>query len=149
MSAKFLENAWYAACWSDDVGQALFERTIIGESILLYRKRDGSAVAMGNACPHRFAPLDRGQLLDDVVECPYHGLRYDSSGACVHNPHGNGKVPQRARTSADTAHAIASRRARLRGEAEPGKGPVNLCPVERACQGWHALDIQAKQDSEA
>jgi vanillate O-demethylase monooxygenase subunit len=28
---------------------------------------------------------------------PYHGLRFDGSGACVHNPHGDGRVPQAAK----------------------------------------------------
>jgi vanillate O-demethylase monooxygenase subunit len=98
MSKPFLRNAWYVAAWSFEVKKALFERTIINESILMYRKLDGTAVAMSNACPHRFAPLHGGKLLGDIVECPYHGLQYDATGVCVHNPHGNGKVPARART---------------------------------------------------
>jgi phenylpropionate dioxygenase-like ring-hydroxylating dioxygenase large terminal subunit len=98
MSKPFLRNAWYVAAWSYEVGAELFERTIIGESILIFRKSDGTAVAMSNACPHRFAPLHLGKLENDVVECPYHGLRYDSTGHCVLNPHGNGKIPSRART---------------------------------------------------
>ncbi len=98
MSKPFLLNAWYVAAWSYEVKNELFERTIIGDSVLMYRKSDGTPVAMSNACPHRFAPLHRGKLDGDVVECPYHGLRYDSTGACVLNPHGNGKVPSRART---------------------------------------------------
>ena len=100
MSKPFLRNAWYVAAWSYEVEQALFERTIIGESILLFRKPDGTAVAMGNTCPHRFAPLHLGKLFDDVVECPYHGLRFNADGQCIHNPHGNGKIPSRARTTA-------------------------------------------------
>jgi vanillate O-demethylase monooxygenase subunit len=52
---------------------------------------------MGDVCPHRFASLSRGRLEDDVVECPYHGLRFDLKGACVFNPHGDGKIPERAR----------------------------------------------------
>ncbi|MGE0485322.1 MAG: Rieske 2Fe-2S domain-containing protein [Gammaproteobacteria bacterium] len=98
MSAKFLDNAWYAASWSDEVGQAPFERTIIGRSILFYRDGNGEALAFDNACPHRSAPLSMGRLVGDVIECPYHGLRFDRDGRCVHNPHGNGKIPARART---------------------------------------------------
>lgn len=37
MSKPFLKNAWYAAAWSYEVKKELFERTIIGESILFYR----------------------------------------------------------------------------------------------------------------
>ena len=98
MSKRFLENAWYAAAWSDEVGQALFERTIIDRSLLFYRDHNGEALAFDNACPHRSAPLSMGKLERDVVECPYHGLKFDRDGRCVFNPHGNGKIPSRART---------------------------------------------------
>ncbi len=97
MSTPFLDNAWYAAAWSDEVGQALFERTIIGRSVLFYRDPDNVAVALDNACPHRSAPLHMGKLHGDIVECPYHGLRFDREGRCVLNPHGSGKIPSRAR----------------------------------------------------
>ncbi len=95
---RFLDNAWYAASWSDEVGQCLFERTIIGRSVLFYRDQDGVALAFDNACPHRSAPLHLGKLHGDVVECPYHGLRFNREGQCIHNPHGNQKIPPRART---------------------------------------------------
>ena len=98
MSTKFLENAWYAAAWSDEVGQALFERSIIGRSILFYRDADDVAVALDNACPHRSAPLHLGKLHGDVVECAYHGLKFGPHGDCVHNPHGNQKIPPRMKT---------------------------------------------------
>jgi len=98
MSKPFLRNAWYVAAWDYEVEKALFERTIIGESILMFRKPDGVAVAMNNTCPHRFSPLNRGKLHGDIVECPYHGLRFNAEGKCVHNPHGEGKIPKKACT---------------------------------------------------
>src|SRR3990172_546653 len=36
-----------------------------------------------------------------------------------------------------------------RGEAEGGNGPVDRCPVERACQGRHAPGFRAQRDCEA
>ena len=100
MAKPFLKNAWYAAAWSYEVKKELFERTIIGESILFYRKENNQAVAINNTCPHRYSPLHMGVLMGDVVECAYHGLRYDSSGRCVHNPHGDGKIPEKMCTRA-------------------------------------------------
>ena len=100
MSKPFLKNAWYAATWSYEVKKELFERTIIGESILFYRKENNQAVAINNTCPHRYSPLHLGTLMGDVVECKYHGLRYDSTGRCVHNPHGDGKIPEKMCTRA-------------------------------------------------
>ncbi|WP_185640919.1 MULTISPECIES: hypothetical protein [unclassified Burkholderia] len=46
---QFLRNTWYCAGWGADLGQDdLVDRTILNESVLLYRKQDGSAVAIGN-----------------------------------------------------------------------------------------------------
>lgn len=65
-------------------------RTLLNEKVVLYRKQDGSGViALGNVCPHRFAPLDKGKLHGDMLACPYHGLQFAESGKCTHNPHGD------------------------------------------------------------
>jgi len=79
----FLMNAWYAASWSSDLRDQLLGRTILDLPILLYRDEAGTATAIGNRCPHRFAPLDRGRLTDGVIECGYHGIRFDRAGTCV------------------------------------------------------------------
>ncbi|WP_322086955.1 aromatic ring-hydroxylating dioxygenase subunit alpha [Burkholderia sp. BCC1999] len=95
---KFLRNTWYCAGWGADLGQTdLIDRTILNESVLLYRKEDGSAVAIGNRCPHRFAPLSSGCKKGDNVACPYHGLTFGPSGECVLNPHGDGAIPKAAK----------------------------------------------------
>jgi vanillate O-demethylase monooxygenase subunit len=58
---KLLKNTWYAAAWSRDVGSGFVTRDLLGEPVLLYRKHDGSPVAMIDRCPHRFAPLSMGK----------------------------------------------------------------------------------------
>lgn len=60
---------------------------------MLFRRLDGEAAAIADQCAHRFAPLSRGKLCGEHVECPYHGLRYDHAGTCVENPHGSGRIP--------------------------------------------------------
>ncbi|MCW6528629.1 aromatic ring-hydroxylating dioxygenase subunit alpha [Sphingomonas sp. MMSM20] len=84
--AAFLRNCWYMAAWSDEVGDALFRRRIIGEPILLYRKTDGEVAALTDRCSHRFAPLSMGELQGDCVRCPYHGLVFDNAGTCIASP---------------------------------------------------------------
>ena len=102
---SFVKNAWYVACWSDEVKAGeLFTRTLLDERVVFYRRADGTPVALRDRCPHRFIPLSMGRLRDDVVECGYHGLQFDSSGACVRNPHGDGRIPAAARVQAYTAH---------------------------------------------
>lgn len=94
---KALNDAWYVAAMAKEVdGTALFPRKLLGISVLIYRKQDGTAVAMQDRCPHRFAPLHLGKRVGDEVQCLYHGLRFDADGACTHSPHGDGHVPARA-----------------------------------------------------
>ncbi len=93
----FLRHAWYVAAWSRDIAETLLPRRLLDEPVLLYRRPDGRPVALADRCPHRFAPLHLGRLHEGVVECGYHGLRFDATGACVHNPHGDGRIPAAAR----------------------------------------------------
>lgn len=79
-------NAWYVAAWDAEVGRRLLARTICGQQMVLYRKRDGAAVALADACWHRLVPLSIGTLVDDEVRCGYHGLRFDGDGRCTHMP---------------------------------------------------------------
>ncbi len=90
----FVRNLWYVAAFTDEIGRTMMERTICNEPVLMYRRENGEAVAIGNRCPHRFAPLHMGKLIGDTVHCPYHGLVYDHQGQCVDNPHGKGIIPK-------------------------------------------------------
>ena len=85
----YLRNTWYVASWGDELRAGdLLARTICEQPIVLYRRLDGTPAAIVDQCAHRFAPLSRGRLCGERVECPYHGLRYDATGQCVENPHG-------------------------------------------------------------
>jgi vanillate O-demethylase monooxygenase subunit len=97
-SGTYLRNAWYVAAWSDDLADGqLLNRTILKEPIVLFRKSDGNVAALQDRCPHRFAPLHMGKIVNgDRVQCAYHGLEFNSSGACVKNPHGTKNIPPRA-----------------------------------------------------
>lgn len=93
----YLRNCWYTAALSDEIASdRMLGRTILGEPVVLFRRPDGGAAALVDRCPHRFAPLREGTLENGVIECPYHGLRFDSAGTCVHNPHGDQRIPDRA-----------------------------------------------------
>lgn len=93
---NYLRNAWYCAALSEEVGEAPFARRILDEPVLIARDTEGAARAMSDMCPHRFAPLHKGIREGDSIECPYHGLRFDLGGRCVHNPHGSGRIPAAA-----------------------------------------------------
>jgi nitrite reductase/ring-hydroxylating ferredoxin subunit len=81
----YLRNTWYMFGWEEELGEGLLSRKILDQRIVAYRKSDGSVVAMRDRCPHRFAPLSMGQREGDRLVCGYHGLTFDSTGACVRN----------------------------------------------------------------
>ena len=115
ISGTYLRNAWYVAAWSDDLADGqLLGRTIMKEPVVLYRKADGNVAALQDRCPHRFAPLHMGKIVHgDRVQCPYHGLEFDASGACVLNPHGTQE------------HSAARAGAQLSGDRE-AQGDLDL-----------------------
>ena len=82
----FVKNAWYVAAWSKDVGRELLGRILLNEYVVLYRKEDGTPVALENRCPHRNLPLSEGRLVGDEIECGYHGLVFNCDGKCTHVP---------------------------------------------------------------
>jgi len=84
----WMRNAWYVAAFASEVRRSILPRKLLGESIILYRSEAGAPVAMQDRCPHRFAPLSRGKVVQGTLECGYHGLTFDGSGHCVRNPHG-------------------------------------------------------------
>jgi vanillate O-demethylase monooxygenase subunit len=69
-----------------EIADKLVHRKLLGESVVLYRRKDGRPVALRDWCPHRGFPLSKGTLTDDIIRCGYHGIAFDSSGACVHIP---------------------------------------------------------------
>jgi phenylpropionate dioxygenase-like ring-hydroxylating dioxygenase large terminal subunit len=95
----FLRNTWYAALWSQDLKAGeLQQRVLLNEPIVFYRNGEGDPVALFDRCPHRFAPLSMGRLCEGGrVQCAYHGLEFDDSGRCVHNPNADGRIPNAMR----------------------------------------------------
>ncbi len=83
----YLKNCWYVAAWDHEIlADTLLERTILGQSIVMFRTSDQCVVAMNNKCCHRHAPLHLGRKEGDCVRCMYHGLKYDATGRCVEAP---------------------------------------------------------------
>lgn len=89
----FLRNRWYVAAWDYEVDRRPLARTICNEPVLLYRKLDGSIVALRDACPHRLLPLSMGFKEGDSLRCRYHGLLVGPSGEVAQMPSKTDRVP--------------------------------------------------------
>ena len=96
MMLTYLRNAWYAAAYSDEVDDRPLARKLLDRDIVMFRDEQGKLAALEDRCPHRFAPLSSGMIVEGTIQCPYHGLRFDGTGACTHNPHMKGGGPLKA-----------------------------------------------------
>lgn len=78
---------WYVAAESKELrpGAALARR-VLGERLVLFRDKQGRAVALQDRCLHRQAPLSQGRLAEGCLECPYHGWVYDGQGRVTDIP---------------------------------------------------------------
>lgn len=81
-----VRNGWYVAAFAHEVTRDLLARTILNLPVVLYRKEDGTAVAVGGRCPHRHFPLGASCLRGDAIECGYHGITFGPDGKCVRVP---------------------------------------------------------------
>jgi len=92
----FPRNYWYVAAWDHEVSDCPLDRTILGESVVLYRDTTGAPIALEDRCIHRRLPLSLGRIVGDRLQCCYHGLEFDRRGECVAIP-GQREIPPGAR----------------------------------------------------
>jgi vanillate monooxygenase len=83
----FLTNVWYCAALSNEITSSPMRRVICDMPIALFRTRSGRIAALEDRCPHRQAPLSRGTVVGEDIQCNYHGFAFDCQGACTHIPH--------------------------------------------------------------
>jgi phenylpropionate dioxygenase-like ring-hydroxylating dioxygenase large terminal subunit len=86
LMTNYPRNCWWVAAFSEEVGRELLGRWLLDTPVLLYRREDGTIVAIENRCPHRGAPLSLGRLKGDAVQCGYHGFTFDGRGRCIDVP---------------------------------------------------------------
>jgi vanillate O-demethylase monooxygenase subunit len=92
----FLRNYWYVAAAEEEVQDKPLGRTILGEPLVFARGEDGAVMAFEDRCAHRHLPLSMGKMVGNMLQCHYHGLRYDKTGKCVRVP-GQDHIPMNAR----------------------------------------------------
>ena len=84
---QIFDNEWYVVCSSDEIRRGKKrEIKFFDQNIVIWRHRDGHVSALDSKCPHMGASLAVGRVVDNNVECPYHGFQYDENGQCVKTP---------------------------------------------------------------
>jgi phenylpropionate dioxygenase-like ring-hydroxylating dioxygenase large terminal subunit len=106
-----LRHCWHPVARPAEVTEQPRQVLLLGDPWVLYRA-GGQIVAFADRCPHRRTPLSLGHCEADVLQCAYHGWRFDAAGACIDIPAlGRGaRIPPAAQLSAPAglveAHGI-------------------------------------------
>ena len=84
-----LPYGWFVAARSHEIPVAGV-RTFryFDQDLVIYRAADGNAYAVEAYCPHLGAHLGEGGcVVDDSLQCPFHGWRFGPDGRCVEVPY--------------------------------------------------------------
>ncbi|MBK8821186.1 MAG: aromatic ring-hydroxylating dioxygenase subunit alpha [Anaerolineales bacterium] len=93
-----IPDQWYGILESNEVKKGKpIGFTRMGEKMVAWRNRSGQVTVMSDLCPHRGVALSAGKLVDDCIQCPFHGFEYDTSGDCRFIP-ANGKNAEPPKT---------------------------------------------------
>lgn len=80
------ETFWHPVAASADVVDAPVAVRLLERDLVVWRDASGQVHAWLDRCPHRGAKLSMGRVVDDRLECPYHGWQFAASARCVSVP---------------------------------------------------------------
>jgi phenylpropionate dioxygenase-like ring-hydroxylating dioxygenase large terminal subunit len=87
-----LAKGWHPVARASELKDKALARTLMDVPLVVFQGSDGPAVFM-DRCPHRGTALSGGRVREGAIECPYHGWRFGSDGACRAVP-GSTTVPE-------------------------------------------------------
>jgi len=84
---NLLRRYWHPIAAESELRDTFTKRVrLLGEDLVLFRDRSGRIGLIAEACPHRRASLAYGIPAIDGIRCPYHGWKFDATGACIEQP---------------------------------------------------------------
>ena len=87
-----IQNQWYAVLPSKTVKKnRIVAAKRMNLELAFFRDENGALGCVADQCPHRGAALSAGVMKGNCVQCPFHGLEFDQTGACRFIP-ANGKA---------------------------------------------------------
>lgn len=107
---RALRKTWQPVALSRDVavGRVAGYR-LLGEDLAISRFPGGRLMVSQAACPHKGMRLERGCVDGEHLRCPYHGWRFDASGACVNIPSLIQPVPNKQEQARLATYAVRER----------------------------------------
>jgi len=92
-----IPKQWYVVMDSTQIIDKPVGVVRMGEKLVFWRNSGGKVSCLRDKCVHRGVQLSKGKVISDHIQCPFHGLEYDSSGKVTVIP-ANGRstpVPDR------------------------------------------------------
>lgn len=100
MASRFpfpLPRGWFQVAYSSELEPGgVMPLRYFGRELVLFRTESGEAHVLDAFCPHLGAHLGHGgEVTGEILQCPFHGWRFDGSGACVEIPYAE-KIPKKS-----------------------------------------------------
>jgi phenylpropionate dioxygenase-like ring-hydroxylating dioxygenase large terminal subunit len=95
-----IKNFWYAVLDSKEVKRGKITcAKRFSKNLAFFRDKEGKVGCIERICAHRSADIGTGKIVNDHIQCPFHGLEYDRSGKVILIPANgkNAKVPENFR----------------------------------------------------
>lgn len=131
---------WQAVALSKDIKDKPLRVTLDGVPIVLFRTRDGVSALM-DRCPHRLVELSKGRVVNDEIECPYHGWRFNHAGACTAVP---GHVSALPKSRVKTWHVHETD-----GAVFVSDGPQPNAPYVHCAVGENVITRLVRSDTQS
>jgi phenylpropionate dioxygenase-like ring-hydroxylating dioxygenase large terminal subunit len=79
--ARMIRNQWYVILEGREIRRGKpFGVVRLGEKLVLWRDDAGALHCVADKCAHRGASLTAGKVVDGLIRCPFHGIRFDGTG---------------------------------------------------------------------
>lgn len=70
---------------------------VFGTKLVAFATADGEISVLNGYCPHMGADLSQGEIVNDLVVCPFHHWAFEASGRCADIPYCK-RIPPKAKT---------------------------------------------------
>jgi len=78
---------FYILCKTNEVEEEGLKQFVLKETEILVIKHMGQIYCFQARCTHAGAPLVEGELMDNVLQCSWHGSRFDiKKGLVIRGP---------------------------------------------------------------
>jgi len=88
-----IPKQWYVVMDSTQVKGKPVGVVRMGEKLVFWRDSSGKVNCLRDKCVHRGVQLSKGKVIGDHIQCPFHGLEYDSSGKVTVIPANSRNTP--------------------------------------------------------